>query len=256
MLPVREIEERVREKTIVPLSIAHAFDHLKRTAVGAKWFAGILGCSLEEQEKAYLSGLLHDIHRPPSGKMHDESISRGYEEAKNILKEFGLPEETIEEIALPIKKHREKLEGESTIYQSVFFADKVLENMGAMIVFRRNMYIGENPEYAGVPLKSAVIKQYEKRLNKFTPSDFPARILGLVRYQYQWPCDYLAAYKRKEVWALRLGEYCYEKGKSKSSFVESVESFEPWFEKDSEYKKEAMEYIQGKKFKQFGRMIG
>ena len=255
MFPLKRIEERVKEKTANALSTTHAFDHLKRTAVGARWFAELSGGSKEECEKAFLSGLLHDVYRPPSEKQHEESLSKDYEEAKQILKEFNLPAQTIEEIAQPIKNHREKFEGKGNIYQCVFLADKILEDMGALIVFRRNIYLGENPEYKGVPLQEAIARQYEKRLAKFTPKDFPARFSKLAQYQYDWPLNFLAAYKKREDWAVHLAEYCYAKGKEKAEFEESIKSFQPKWKKDKKHKEEALQYIQGKKFKQFEEMI-
>ncbi len=198
---------------------------------------------------------MHDIHRPPSARLHDESLLEDYKQAKDILEQFELPEKVIEEITLPIKKHREKFEGEGILYQSVFLADKILENMGAMIVFRRNMYLGENPDYENVPLPEATKRQYERRLKKFSPKDFPKRLLPLAEYQYRWPVAYFEAFKNREEWALHMGEYGYQAGKQRKEFEQSVSEFKPEFEKGKEYKEEALQYIKGQKFKFFESLI-
>ena len=255
MLPIKEIEEVVREKSKTSLSIIHAFGHLKRTVIGAKWFSNLLGGTKEDAEKAYVSGLLHDIYRPPSGRLHDESLMEDYKQAKEILEKFDLDEKLIEEITFPIREHREFSTQDNILCQSVFLADKILENMGAMVIFRRNMYLGENPDYVGVPLKDAMFAQYKKRFSKFKEEMFPKQFFELTKYQYAWPVNYFEAYKKEEEWAVYLSEYCYEKGKEKVEFDQAVKDFEPKFKKDEEYKKEALAYIEGSKFKAFERLL-
>jgi len=255
MLPVDEIEKAVKEKAEEALSVVHAFDHLKRTAIGAKWFAGLMGASEEEAEKSYLCGLLHDIYRPPSAEAHDASLEKDYEEAKKILNRFNLPEKVVEEIALPIKKHRASFKGNGIIHQCVFLADKILENMGAIVVFRRSIYIGENPKYKGVLFEEATKMQYERGMKKYDQWSFPERFTELFNYQHKWPVEYFEAFRNREKWAVRLEEYCRKRGESKGEFVESVGQFGPIDEKDKEYKEETLQYIKGQKFKFFEGLI-
>jgi HD superfamily phosphodiesterase len=255
MLPIKEIEEIVQDKTRNALSIVHCFDHLKRTAIGAKWFVKLLGGNQEDSDKAYLSGILHDIYRPPSEQGHEETLIDDYQDAREILNRFDLNTELIDEITLPIKEHRHLMNNKNILCQSVFLADKLLENMGAMIIFRRNMYLAETPDYEGIELEKATIAQYELRLKKFEPDNFPERFSKLTDYQYAWPVKYLEAYKKKEEWAVHLSEYCFAKGKERAGFEQTVKDFEPKFEKDAEYKEEALQYINGSKFKAFEKLL-
>jgi len=255
MLPLKDIEDKVIERTSIAQSIVHAFDHLKRTAIGAKWFAEKFGCDKELQEKAYLSGLLHDVYRPPSDLRHAQTLSKDYDDAVEILKEFNLSDELIAEVTLPIKTHRRWDNTDNILCKCIFLSDKILENMGAMIVFRRNMYLAETTDYVGVELEEAVVTQYEKRLQLYKPEIFPNNFLKLANYQYSWPLNYIESYKKKEEWAIYLNEYCFKKGKENAEFEQMIEEFEPKFEKDSEYKEETLQYLQGSKFKSFERLL-
>lgn len=84
------IEERVRRELKKPEMITHDFNHCKRVAIGAKWFVRVLKGKKEEEELAYLAGLLHDIVRPATEKIDHAVLSA--EKAKAILEESGFPE--------------------------------------------------------------------------------------------------------------------------------------------------------------------
>lgn len=87
-MKIKQIEQFVKNKTKNVFSVTHNFGHLKRTAVGAKWFVKILGGTKEEEKLAYIAGLLHDIKRPTTEKICHAKASA--ESARKILKKFKL----------------------------------------------------------------------------------------------------------------------------------------------------------------------
>ena len=57
MLPIKEIEDFVKENQESEL-VTHGFGHLKRVAIGAVWFVKILCGDKEEQDMAYIAGIM------------------------------------------------------------------------------------------------------------------------------------------------------------------------------------------------------
>jgi HD superfamily phosphohydrolase YqeK len=253
MLPVDRIEKFVRNETRQTASVTHDFSHLKRTAIGAKWFVRILNGSKREEQLAYVAGLLHDIVRPPSEKICHAKTSA--ERAREILDHLGLSRNDIELVVLSIRDHRKKTKWLSPLHQSVFLSDKILEQMGAFIVCRRCVYIGECIEYKNKDFRETVISHFIKKLRKFNPGKFPKRFSRFIKYQYSWPENFLSAFKNREDWATELSNYFYDCGRKKIEMEKAIKVFKPKFGKDREYKKEALEYTSGKKFRQFYEMI-
>jgi len=253
MLPIKEIEEFVKSETKNVDSIAHDFGHLKRTAIGARWFVKILNGDKKEQDLAYIAGLLHDIVRAPTDKI--SHIKNGVEKTRKILEQFKLEKTVTNKIIEAIKMHGEPGIQKDVLQQSVFLADKILEAMGAYVVFRRAIYHAESSDFSGMSLEEATIYHYTWRMKKFNPSVFHKKFSKLITYQYYWPLHFLNAFKRKEEWALYLERVGYEYGSKKLPIEELIKNFEPKFKEDEKYKKEALFYIQGKKFEEFEKMI-
>ena len=254
MLPKKEIEDFVKEELKNAVSAIHNFDHIKRTTTGAIWFVKILGGSKREQDLAYISGLLHDIVRPSTEKICHAKAS-AYK-AEKILEKFNLDKKDIKKIVQAVRDHREPTRWKTSLHQSVYLADKIFEQMGAYVVFRRCMYIGECEDYENTPFERAMISHFEYRLDKFNPSAFPKRFKKLVEYQYSWPINFAKSFSNKEKWAIRLGKIFYKNGKThKFRLDELIRNFKPISNEDAEIKKETLDYINGNKFKEFEGMI-
>lgn len=252
-MKIKEIKVFIKNETKNAASMTHDFGHLKRTAVGAKWFAEILGGGKKEQKLAYIAGLLHDIVRPPSKKICHAKASA--EKSKKILKMFKIGKADLNKIILAIRDHSERVKWESPLHASVFLADKILEQMGAFVIFRRCMYIGECVDYKKTKAREAIIDQFRKRLSKFNPDNFPRNSSKLVNYQYAWPKKFLRAYENKKAWTVEVVEFFYGYGEKKIPPEMAIEQFKPKYQEGKKYQKEALEYIKGKKFKFFNRLI-
>lgn len=251
MLPIKEIENYL-EKNLNAQSIVHGFGHLKRTAIGARWFVGILKGSGEEKKIAYLAGLIHDLKRPLSEKVDHSELS--VNEARKVLGKFEVEEELAEKVLEMIGAHREA-SGNNLIVQSVYLSDKILEQSGAYNTLRRCTFVGECFDYRDWNWKKAIDYQFTWRMKKFNPAVFPERFLELVEYQYAWMAEYFEAFKRNEEWALGLGKICHGTGRAHGmGFEEMIENLGESGE-IGRYRKEALDYINGNKFKEFEGMI-
>ena len=251
MLPTDRIEEFVRAQDIELVS--HNTDHFFRTAKGAAWFVKILNGTREEEEMAYIAGLLHDIVRyNTEEKDHAEASA---EKAGEILKGFRVEPERIARIVQAIRNHRKPVEWESPLHQSVYLADKILEQMGSFVIFRRAVWIKENKDYSGVPVQKAFSVQTRKKLSKFNTSVFPERFHRLVDYQFSWHRDFLEHFERREPWALRLIEWCYTEGSKLRNMEEVIRTFRPQSPEEEKHKKEAVDYLDGKKWEEFRKMV-
>lgn len=250
MLPVKDIEDFAREEKKDADSVIHDFGHLKRTATGAAWFVRILGGSREDEELAYVAGLLHDIVRPNTEKVcHAEASA---ERTREILRNFGIGPETAERIVLVVRDHRKPAKWRDALHQSVFLADKILEQMGAYVVFRRAYYIGECFDFRDKPFRESVTKHFRRRLEKFRPEVFPARFRKLVEYQYSWVTDFFRDFHSGMNYAETLARFCYDAGRTHSMLLEEcIKHYEPVSYRDREIKDEALKYIEGKKFREF-----
>ena len=236
-------------------SLIHRWGHIKRAAVGAKWFVKILGGTKEEEELAYVAGLLHDIVRPNTEKI-DHAIASA-EEAEKILKKFDFAEDKIPLIVQSVRDHRKKpAQWDSILHQSVFLSDKILEQMGAYIVFRRVAYAGEIEDYKGMTAEEAIPIRWEGALKKTKKIFFSENLYKIYEYQNKWQIDFIEEFKKKEEWALNLGKELFKQGREGNKTLEqAIEEFSPVTEKGKEFKKETVEYLQGEKFIEFEKMI-
>ena len=252
-MKIKEIEKFVKNETKNVVSVVHDFGHLRRTARGAKWFVEILGGNKKEQKLAYIAGLLHDIVRPVSNKTCHAKASA--ERAREILKQFRLNKADLEKIILAIRDHREKTKWQSPLHASVFLADKILEKMGAYIVFRRCMWVGECIDYKRTAFREAMIRQFKTRLTKFNPNEFPEEFSELVNYQYYWPQKFFRMFENNQAWAIEIAESFYKYGRKKMNLEIAIKQFRSSYREGEKYRKEALEYMKGKKFKFFSRLI-
>ena len=155
MLSINKIESFVKNEAKHTESIIHDFSHLKRTAIGARWFVKMMNGNKHDQDLAYIAGLLHDIVRPASEKICHAKASA--DKSRAILKQFNINHDDSERIIEAVACHRTKHEWKDALHQSIFLADKILEQMGAVVVFRRCMYIGECEDYSNKdPIESIV----------------------------------------------------------------------------------------------------
>jgi HD superfamily phosphodiesterase len=245
--------ENYIEKNLNPTSFTHDFSHLKRTAIGAKWFAKILGCSVNEQQLAYVSGLLHDVIRPPSHNIeHSEAAAR---KAKEILKKFNFKQTEINTISQAISEHG-LTKNSSKVSLALFLSDKVLELMGPYIVFRRCLYIGESLDYKQTEFHEAIIKQFTRKMNQYNPETLKKfHLFKLVNQQFKWVEDFFNAFSAREKWAVEIAEDCYKAGKEQQGLTQTIKTFKPTFKQSSLYKEQALKYIEGELFQEFERLV-
>ena len=251
---ISEIERIVADELRNSAMITHDFNHCYRVGIGSRWFVKILGGDKEDEKLAYIAGLLHDIVRPATEKIDHAVLSAN--KAREILEKLGLPQDTIEKIVLPIKDHRRPTQWTSVLHQSVYLADKILEQMGAYIVFRRCVFVGECEDYINSDPLRSIEHQFQKRLQKFDENAFPLEVKNLVRYQYTWPEMFLKSLEKGEAWAVTLAKEGFKIGENKSSTVdEFIRNFNPEDDESEKFQREALDYIEGKKFLEFKTMI-
>jgi len=252
MLPIKEIEKFVKKETKNVSSVVHDFGHAKRTAIWTKWFVKILGGTKEDEKLAYIAGLLHDIVRPPSNICHAAASA---EKSRKILKKFKLSDIGIEKIVSAIATHRDMSRCETILQKALIYADKIPEQMGAFIVFRRCMFIGECIEYENREFHDVIISHFEEKLTKYSPKDFPKRFSKFLKYQYELPKKFWLAFQNNEDWSVEIARYFYDCGKSGVKFEKAIKRFKPKYKQSKLYKKEALNYINGKLTKKFQEMI-
>lgn len=251
-LPTKQIEQAVKKWESKADFKSHDFHHVKRVAVGAKWFAKQLGMDDHKQEIAYIAGLVHDLGRPKTEKVdHTESSIRL---ATKMLEGFDLSKNDLMAIVELVGVHRE---GNASVEkQVVFLADKLWEQMGANVVFRRAIFCSEIVDYKDWDPIEAMIHQHRLRTKKFYPELFPKRFQKLAKYQYQWSLESLRATEKHQPWMLELIDHCRKEALKRRTTVDSIiKSFKPKFRQGKRFQKEANLYITGKKTTLFEKLV-
>lgn len=252
MLPINDIEKKVQERTKNIKFVSHSFNHLKRTAVGARWFTKIFSGTNEQQEIAYIAGLIHDFERPLSEKIEHKDISK--EEAEKFLKQFVFDEAIKEKIIKMVEEHRYVSEL-PLLEQCLFLSDKLLEQSGAFIIFRRCVYIGECLDFKEKPFHDSIIEHWKMRMNRFKPEKFHEKLSKLAHHQYDWQTRFFCAFENNEDWAVNIAKLCYDEGRSQAKTLVQIIEDIPAKGEGNEFKNEALLYIGGEKFPQFEKMI-
>ncbi|MBU0530476.1 MAG: HD domain-containing protein [Candidatus Aenigmatarchaeota archaeon] len=254
MIPINEIEELAVKTTSDVNSLTHGFPHLKRTAVGARWFSEVLGYDQQDQDLAYAAGIIHDLHRPNTEKTdHTES---SVQEAGDLLSKINLSGDIKSRILEMIEEHRDASEVDLK-NKVVFLSDKLFEQMGAYVVFRRWVWIsGECVDYKGVPFVEGYIKQSGYRMSKFNVQTFPPAFQKLAEYQFNWAMDFYEALKQGKEWSLELGDFVTENWRNYTILDDVIRHFNPESDEGQKYKQEALDYIDGKKFDYFKGLVG
>ncbi len=253
MIPLKQIESIAMERTRNVVSVTHDFGHLKRVAIGASWFVKVLGGGKEEQDMAYAAGLLHDIFRPASEKVcHAKSSAI---ESEKILSDLNVEKADKEKIIQAIRDHRLPVKWTSTLHQSVYLADKILEQMGAFVAFRRCYYVGESEDYKGEEMARAFKEHFAYRMDRIKKTDFPSSVSRLVDYQWKWLLDFSILLNREEPWTVRMGRHMYEAAQKRMLLDKAMGSYRPDTKEAEMYMKEAVDYMNGKKFVEFGRLV-
>lgn len=106
--------------------------------------------------------------------------------------------------------------------------------MGAYVIFRRSVFVGECRDYKDKPFLWSIKHQFKRRLERFGEK----------------------ALEKEEEWTVDLGREGYEIGKTRISRVdEFIQGFHHNNSKAEKVRKEALEYIEGKKFTDFKKLI-
>ena len=253
-LPVERIKEFMKKEAANTGTITHDFGHIRRVADGAVWFVKILGGDEHEQQLAYIAGLLHDIVRPADENICHAKASA--ERSRKVLTDFRLRKEDIDHIVEAIYNHRLPAKWKSPLHQSIYLADKIFEQMGAYLVFRRLVYVAESATYKGMPMEKAINEHFARRMERIKKGDFPARFSKLVGYQWKWMVDAQEALKKGEEWTWDIARVSYENGRTHGmSLEELIFAFEPSHPESAKVKKEAVDYLEGKKFKEFEGLV-
>lgn len=239
-------------------SLAHGWGHVNRTAKGAAWFAEKSGGTEREQELAYAAGLLHDTRRKKFDS--DSHAKEGSDNAMIVLNDYSFNKNEISEIADAIRDHRDLVKWKNTVHQSVYFSDKVFELMGAYMDFRGPFWVGEkfDVKYKDTDIKpiEALLILYGKANKKiFVSEKYPDFTRNLTCYQKGWNLEFHEGLRNNEDWAVELGLEMFEHGKKRTDFEKVILNYEPKISKQKRWASEMYDYIKGKKFKEFEKMI-
>ncbi len=245
---INNVKKRVEDVT----SLVHGFEHMERTATGAQWFTKVFGGTAEEQEISYIAGLIHDLHRPDTEKT--DHMEASVNEAREFLHEIGFDESYSDRVLDLIEVHRRPTENDF-FTQSVYFADKILEQMGAYVVFRRCIWIDECTDFRGMPFKEAFVLHTKQRANNFSPDIFPEPLRRLVSYQFSWHWDFMEYIEEDNKEALELALYAYSNHKKFASIEELARSYITENELSGRYRKEALGYMSGRKLNEWAKLI-
>ena len=253
------LEERIESLLTRSLqgkdSATHSFLHFKRTAIGARWFVEILGGNRRDQELAYIAGLLHDLDRPLSEEIDHAEVSAA-KAREWLYGNFDLDERDITRIVQAIRDHRLPVRWKTALHQSVYLSDKILEQMGAYVVFRRCLFIAECLDYRGLPFEEAMLCHWHSRSSRFNAKMFPCRFRKLVKYQYWWPAKFYEGFRKKKAYAIELTNFCYnEIIRGEKSVETMVNGFKPMEDEGERFRKEALLYITGEKFREFKNLV-
>lgn len=237
-------------------SIIHRWGHIERTTLGAKWFVRILGGSKEEEELALIGGILHDIVRPNTEKVDHAQASA--DETERVLRKFKFDESKIPLVVQAVRDHRKKpKKWDSALHQSVFLSDKLLEQMGPYVVFRRLVYTGELKDYKELDAEEAIIASWKRALKKTEKQLFPEKFSELYDYQNRWQIEFIDCFEKGEEWAVKMGRRFFQEGREKTKdFERMIPEFKPDTKRGAEFRKEALDYMEGKKFIDYERIIG
>jgi len=248
------IEDFVKKESQNIDSLTHNYGHFRRVADGAVWFVKVLGGDEHERRLAYIAGLLHDIVRPADEKV-DHAVASA-ERSRRILQQFKISKDDANAIVEAIRDHRlAPKKWKSPLHQSVYLADKIFEQMGAYLIFRRCMYVAESVTYKDMPMEDAINKHFTYRMERIRQGDFPARFSKLVEYQWRWLAEGQKALKDGRPWAWEIAKASYEAGRNrKKSLEELILTFKPAHPESANAKKEAVAYLEGRKFADFGRL--
>jgi hypothetical protein len=90
------------------------------------------------------------------------------------------------------------------------------------------------------------------RVKKWVPEKFTIEFRDLVNKRYEFPLKFFESFMRKDRWAVNLAKNAYYNGKTHSSSLEEfVENYRALCKEDEEIRKDALDYIEGKKFEEF-----
>lgn len=250
-LPVEEIDKAVRKWEFRIDFKSHDFSHVQRVAIGAKWFAKQIGMNSHEQELAYIAGLVHDLGRPKTEKVDHTQSS--VELAKKMLEKFSMTEKDSQFVLELVAMHRI---GKTDLKkQVVFLADKLWEQMGVYVVFRRAVFVKEVSDYLNWDQLKAFVHQSEVRLAKFPPEKFPKQFRRLAKAQQDWPLQALETARTKEPWIMELCEHCAKGLQAGESLDNIIKSFSPKNPDAKRFQTEAIRYITNGKLGDFEELI-
>ncbi|MBU3904909.1 MAG: hypothetical protein KJ906_02030 [Nanoarchaeota archaeon] len=177
--------------------------------------------------------------------------------ALELLKKYSFTEDEINEISRAIRDHRKPHEWKTRIHQSVYLADKLFEHMGAYITFRAGAWVGETGEkYSGPDAVYKLLdycKGAEERI--FLENNYPKRFEKLTKYQFKWMYDFMDALKDREEWIIDIVVKFFKVGENNEDLEQAILNFKPSGKKQELWHKETLDYIQGRKFEEFGRMV-
>ncbi len=248
---ISEIEALVRNKT-ENAAVSHGFGHLRRTAIGARWFSKMLGGTPEHQRIAYIAGLVHDFSRPLTERT--DHAGKSVSEAGKFLSKLDFDKDMINSILRMVEIHREA--GAVPLPdQCVFLSDKIFEQMGAYATIRRCMYVGECKDYKGMDPVESIIAQFSARMKKFSPESFDKKFISLVKYQYGWPLSFFEAFKHSEKWAMDFSRYFYECGKRRTTMEKSIRGYCPLNIIGKSFIMEAISYVNSRKYDFFRTVL-
>ncbi len=255
-LDIQELSQYCQSVHLTADTVIHRWGHSARTAHGAAWIVNVLGGTKREQQLAYVAGILHDCVRPLTEQIDHAQASA--ETALHILNTYStFTDSEKQEIYLAIKDHRNPVIWETSVHQSVYLSDKVLEHMGAYLDFRAPVWAGElsHTDFQGLAPVEGVIQYYDNASQKFLTGQFPEFVRDLVLYQTTWNKKYLKALKNGILWAANMAETLYYAGSRKEDFEQTLLSFQPEGDFQKKWTHEMREYIAGKKFSYFQDLL-
>lgn len=230
--------------------IAHERGHVERVAFYAKEDIKRDGKSSHEQMKADAAGIAHDVIRPPNDNPHElHSAEKFIELIEPYQSALNLSNTDIIQMYDAIAFHSDmpNVWGINPIQDAVFFADKVFEASGAYVLFRRALFMAENKDAKGAGAVEKTLIRTKQKTAKFKPEVFPIRVRKIAQSQYNWQIEFLHGLENKEQWAVNIAEVMHEHGRNKEMPLEdSIRNYEPVSEIDARFKKEAVDYLDGK----------
>ncbi|MBU4124381.1 MAG: hypothetical protein KKI14_02885, partial [Nanoarchaeota archaeon] len=186
------------------------------------------------------------------------AMTGGAEKSREILNGYNsFDKNEIDEIYQAIYDHSGPVDWKSKVSEGLFLSDKIFEHMGAYVAFRAPLWICETGDrYPGLTRIERFLSYYERaKSKKLLENYYPEYTQKLVDYQLKWNNDFVSSLTKREEWSDDIIKNMFDVIKNGDNPERAIRSFKPKNNMQELWLKETLDYIDGKKYEEFEKMI-